>query len=125
MLFRSGHVDHLEVLAASSEVDLNQGDYDQRTPLHLAASEGMLETVQFCNRHGTPTRGSVPPSRRGYSGRMEGTALQRPWRLRRSQRSEQQAGLAGATGVSLACEGGAPPRHLRLQQQPCNAPPAR
>ena len=26
---------------------VNQGDYDQRTALHLAASEGLLETVKF------------------------------------------------------------------------------
>lgn len=29
------------------EIDLNIGDYDDRTPLHLAASEGHYETVKF------------------------------------------------------------------------------
>jgi hypothetical protein len=28
-------------------VDPNTGDYDKRTPLHLAASEGLLEVVKF------------------------------------------------------------------------------
>jgi len=42
-----GHVEHLEALATAAESNLNQGDYDQRTPLHLAASEGMLEVVAF------------------------------------------------------------------------------
>jgi len=27
--------------------DLNAGDYDRRTPLHLAASNGQLETISY------------------------------------------------------------------------------
>ena len=28
-------------------IDLNQGDYDNRTPLHLASAEGHIECVDF------------------------------------------------------------------------------
>ena len=28
-------------------IDLNQGDYDNRTPLHLASAEGHIECVNF------------------------------------------------------------------------------
>jgi len=40
-----GNVMAIRVLMAQG-VDVNQGDYDQRTALHLAASEGMLEMVK-------------------------------------------------------------------------------
>ena len=28
-------------------LDLNKGDYDNRTPLHLAASQGRVEVIEF------------------------------------------------------------------------------
>ncbi|MBI4162793.1 MAG: glutaminase [Candidatus Aenigmarchaeota archaeon] len=32
---------------ASTGIDLNEGDYDNRTPIHLAASEGHINVVEF------------------------------------------------------------------------------
>ena len=28
-------------------IDLNQGDYDNRTPIHLASAEGHIDCVEF------------------------------------------------------------------------------
>lgn len=42
----SGRLDLLKQYD-SNKVDFNTGDYDQRTPLHLAASEGHLEVVKW------------------------------------------------------------------------------
>jgi glutaminase len=36
-------------------VPLDQGDYDHRTALHLAAAEGHLDVVRYCMAHGVPT----------------------------------------------------------------------
>ena len=36
-------------------VDINQGDYDGRTPMHLAASEGQKDVVHFLLAHGGKT----------------------------------------------------------------------
>ncbi len=46
-------------------MDLNQGDYDHRTALHLASAEGHLEVVELLLRHGVDTNpkdrwGSTP-----------------------------------------------------------------
>ena len=42
----SGDIQRLSMMLAQG-VDVNRGDYDQRTALHLASSEGMLEVVKF------------------------------------------------------------------------------
>ena len=43
-----GDVDKLrEIHEQDADVDLGHGDYDERTPLHLGASEGRLEVVKF------------------------------------------------------------------------------
>ena len=46
---RAASTGNLEKLRAIHEAggDVNQGDYDKRTALHLSASEGHLETVQY------------------------------------------------------------------------------
>lgn len=36
-----------KILEENKGLDINSGDYDYRTPLHLAAAEGKLETVKF------------------------------------------------------------------------------
>ncbi len=41
-----GDLDELQRLY-SAGIDLNEGEYDKRTGIHLAASEGHLEAVKF------------------------------------------------------------------------------
>ena len=43
----AGDIDALRVLIAAGGIDVNQGDYDNRTALHLASSEGLLPAVRF------------------------------------------------------------------------------
>merc|ERR1712048_605731 len=42
-----GDADGLRTLLRKCKVDINLGDYDKRTPIHLAASEGHLHIVKF------------------------------------------------------------------------------
>ena len=42
-----GNVEEVNVLLEFGSMDLNQGDYDHRTALHLAANEGHLEVVKL------------------------------------------------------------------------------
>jgi ankyrin repeat protein len=42
-----GNVDEVRILLEFGSMDLNQGDYDRRTALHLAANEGHLEVVEL------------------------------------------------------------------------------
>jgi len=42
-----GDVDTIRRLVLEKAVDVNQGDYDRRTALHLAASEGLLPVVEY------------------------------------------------------------------------------
>ena len=43
----SGNIDLLREILELGAISVDQGDYDSRTALHLAASEGLLETVKF------------------------------------------------------------------------------
>ena len=43
----SGNINCLREILELGAISVDQGDYDSRTALHLAASEGLLETVQF------------------------------------------------------------------------------
>jgi hypothetical protein len=46
-----GDVDEVALLLSVGEIDLNEGDYDRRTALHLAAGEGKVEVVKLlCQR---------------------------------------------------------------------------
>ena len=47
----NGTVRTLEKLV-NQQIDLETGDYDRRTPLHLASAEGHLEVVEFLLSHG-------------------------------------------------------------------------
>jgi len=42
-----GHVRILDLLFKRNIVNLNDGDYDMRTPLHVAVAAGQLETVKY------------------------------------------------------------------------------
>lgn len=39
-------------LLSVQDVDINRGDYDNRTPLHLASEEGHFECVKYLVEHG-------------------------------------------------------------------------
>ena len=43
----SGNINCLREILELGAISVDQGDYDSRTALHLAASEGLLDTVQF------------------------------------------------------------------------------
>ncbi len=47
-----GHVRILDLLVKRNVVSLNDGDYDKRTPLHVAAAAGQLEAVKYLIEHG-------------------------------------------------------------------------
>ena len=42
-----GDIAQLRLLVTGHELPIDQGDYDKRTAMHLAASEGILEVVQY------------------------------------------------------------------------------
>jgi ankyrin repeat protein len=42
-----GDIDEVETLLITGEVDVNEGDYDKRTALHLAAGEGNADIVRL------------------------------------------------------------------------------
>ena len=42
-----GDIRTVEEIVTENNVDLTQGDYDNRTPLHLACSEGHEQLVRF------------------------------------------------------------------------------
>ena len=46
-----GDVDEVEMFLISEEVDVNEGDYDKRTALHLAAGEGNGDIVELLCKH--------------------------------------------------------------------------
>mmetsp|Transcript_14500 Transcript_14500/g.40339 ORF Transcript_14500/g.40339 Transcript_14500/m.40339 type:complete len:650 (-) Transcript_14500:319-2268(-) len=46
-----GDFDEVEMLLISGDVDVNEGDYDKRTALHLAAGEGNVGIVQLLCMH--------------------------------------------------------------------------
>lgn len=48
----AGDLPVLKQLVKEAKYDLNLGDYDNRTPLHLAAAEGKLEVVKFLVENG-------------------------------------------------------------------------
>jgi len=46
-----GDLDEIKRLVAHG-IDINEGDYDKRTAMHLAATEGHTEVVEYLLRHG-------------------------------------------------------------------------
>ncbi len=50
-MIKRSHKIKLKNMIASG-ADINAPDYDKRTPLHLAASEGKLNAVKFLIEHG-------------------------------------------------------------------------
>lgn len=49
-----GDIDEIKRLFAHG-VDLNQGDYDKRTAMHLAATEGHIEVIEYLLKKGAKT----------------------------------------------------------------------
>lgn len=47
-----GDIGSVKRLCLNPKIDLDAGDYDGRTPLHLAASEGHLDILKQLVRHG-------------------------------------------------------------------------
>jgi ankyrin repeat protein len=47
-----GHVRILDLLVKRNIVSLNEGDYDKRTPLHVASAAGQLEAVKYLIEQG-------------------------------------------------------------------------
>jgi serine/threonine protein kinase len=47
-----GNIQEVEALLEFGSIDLDQGDYDKRTALHLAAGEGRIEVVEVLCRAG-------------------------------------------------------------------------
>jgi len=48
----AGDIDEVQMLIQISNVDINRGDYDSRTALHLAAHEGQVDIVQLLCKNG-------------------------------------------------------------------------
>ncbi len=48
----SGDLARVQEMLASKKVQVNDGDYDRRRPLHLAAAEGRVEVVKFLISNG-------------------------------------------------------------------------
>lgn len=46
-----GDIDEVEMLLLSGEIDINEGDYDKRTAMHLAAGEGKADIVELLCKH--------------------------------------------------------------------------
>ncbi|KAJ3196469.1 hypothetical protein HK101_008876 [Irineochytrium annulatum] len=49
---RTGDIEGLELVATEYGTMISQGDYDGRTPMHIAASENQLEAVRVLLSHG-------------------------------------------------------------------------
>jgi ankyrin repeat protein len=95
--------------------DVNSGDYDYRTPLHLAASEGKIEVVRFLIEHGAKVNvqdrwGGTPiqeASRNNFSEivqllKSHGATLQSPEQLQ----SVHDFTSSLQKAISLLCDRG-------------------
>ena len=51
-----GDLDTLKLLISNYKVDLNISDYDLRTPLHLACSEGKVKIVKYLLEKGVNSK---------------------------------------------------------------------
>lgn len=65
------------------QVNLEEGDYDNRTPMHLASAEGHVEAIEFLLDHGVrpiaDRWGGQPLSDAGVGGHTEACAVLSKW----------------------------------------------
>ncbi len=67
-----GDIEEVQSLLEYGKIDLNSSDYDRRTPLHIAASEGQSEIVELLCEKGADVNATDRWGSRPIDGAIEG-----------------------------------------------------